>query len=157
MATKTHLARQEEAILETGIQSRPTDPGSPFLSQMWLNTTENVLKWYDGSSIKVIAQGNNGVINVGGTSVDGNLGNTFSKTISANTNFSFANIRDGQMVHIIITASGANRTVSFPSVENAADVVTTVINGKTVVYTFIGTPSGSVCLTPVRNEAFYGA
>lgn len=35
------------------------DPGSPVTSQIWFNTTETALKYFDGSSIQTIAKGGN--------------------------------------------------------------------------------------------------
>lgn len=158
MATATHLIRQEEPTEETGIQHRAVDPVTPFLNQKWLNTTENRLKWYDGSDVRILSEGANTSEAGGGSTIDWEAGNMFNRSIAGNTTFTFANVRDGQMVHIAITnTSGGNITVGFGSIQNSTDLVTTIIAGRTVIYTFGRFGGNTVCLTPVRNEAFYGA
>ncbi len=51
MTTRTHLAKQEEAQTETGVQARAADPGGPTSGQLWVNTTSKILKYYTGSAI----------------------------------------------------------------------------------------------------------
>lgn len=50
MTTRTHLAKQEEAQTESGVQARAADPGAPTSGQLWINTTSNQLKRYTGSA-----------------------------------------------------------------------------------------------------------
>lgn len=50
MATRTHIARQEEGVDEKGVQIRNSDPGTPTSNQFWLNTNTNELKFFDGST-----------------------------------------------------------------------------------------------------------
>lgn len=56
-AVRTVLVKQEESIAETGIQKRATDPVSPVLNQIWLNTTQGLIKYYDGSLIVSLTAG----------------------------------------------------------------------------------------------------
>lgn len=44
-------------IKDLKIDNLSTDPVSPAISQVWYNTTSNVLKYYDGTAIRIIAQG----------------------------------------------------------------------------------------------------
>jgi hypothetical protein len=60
MATRTHLAKQEEAQTETGVQARASDPGSPASGQLWLNTAQKLIKYYNGSSTVAIGGGGGG-------------------------------------------------------------------------------------------------
>ena len=46
-------------ILELKPENLASDPGAPVLSQMWYNTTSNQLKYYDGTAVRVIAEGGN--------------------------------------------------------------------------------------------------
>jgi hypothetical protein len=66
MTTRTHLALQEEAIEEKGVQVRTTDPVSPALDQIWLNTTEGKVKYYDGTNVQLVGGGVAGATGVQG-------------------------------------------------------------------------------------------
>lgn len=46
-------------ILELKPENLASDPGSPVTSQVWYNTTGNVLKYYDGTAIRTISEGGN--------------------------------------------------------------------------------------------------
>lgn len=48
--TRTAIMKQEEAQTERSVQLRASDPGAPVSNQLWLNTTENIGKYYNGSS-----------------------------------------------------------------------------------------------------------
>lgn len=54
MSTKTHLVKQEETIKESGVQVRTSDPPSPFVDQVWINKTTDQIKYFDGTTIKVL-------------------------------------------------------------------------------------------------------
>lgn len=43
-------------LLNLVVQNLSSDPGSPVAGQFWYNTTTNVLKYYDGTSVRVIAK-----------------------------------------------------------------------------------------------------
>lgn len=47
-----------------------TDPGSPFLGQIWFNTTSNVVKIYDGTAARTIGELNNTLDQFGAPAVD---------------------------------------------------------------------------------------
>ena len=68
---KTHLTLQQESVPnEKGVQIRTSDPVTPSTDQLWLNKTDQQLKYYDGSVITV-----SGVTGVqGDTGVQGNTG-----------------------------------------------------------------------------------
>jgi hypothetical protein len=48
MTITTHIPKIEETETERAVQLRAADPGTPSLLQLWLNTSDNKLKWYDG-------------------------------------------------------------------------------------------------------------
>lgn len=48
------------------LENLPTDPVSPATGQIWLNTTEDVIKYYDGTSILPLAGGGGNSYNPGG-------------------------------------------------------------------------------------------
>lgn len=60
MANKTHLAKQEEAVVESGIQQRASDPGSPATNQAWINTSTDELKFFDGATTHTVGSGGGG-------------------------------------------------------------------------------------------------
>lgn len=51
---ETHLVGNQNELQNWSQQKLSSDP-SPFNGQIWLNTTENRLKYYDGTTIHVIA------------------------------------------------------------------------------------------------------
>lgn len=85
MTRRIHIARQEEAVPEKGLQIRSNDPSSPIENQLWLNTATN--------SINVAKSG--GVIKLNDT--------TFSETVV---------ITRGNMLTKTVTLS---KTVQNPS------------------------------------------
>jgi hypothetical protein len=52
MAIRTHIGKQQESQEERPVQLRSTDPGSPEQDQLWLNTTEKRIKFFDGVSVQ---------------------------------------------------------------------------------------------------------
>jgi len=52
MAIRTHIGKQEEAQEERPTQLRSSDPVSPEQDQLWLNTTEKRIKFFDGVSVQ---------------------------------------------------------------------------------------------------------
>ena len=49
-------------ILEkAGFESLASDPSSPFVGQVWLNTTSNTLKYKDSSSVQTIGTASSGI------------------------------------------------------------------------------------------------
>lgn len=68
MTEKTHIAKTEESQVEKAVQVRPADPGSPTANQIWIKTSTNELKYYDGAAVNTLVSSNQGVT--------GLLGNT---------------------------------------------------------------------------------
>lgn len=53
-ATRTAIMKQEEAISETAVQQRASDPGSPVDGQKWINTTSGLFKYrHSGSTYSI--------------------------------------------------------------------------------------------------------
>lgn len=52
---------------------------------------------------------------ISATNIDWSAGNTFYKSISANTTFTFSNTYDGGMINVAITADSLTRNCTFPS------------------------------------------
>jgi hypothetical protein len=43
MAKRVHIARQEETVIEQGLQIRSDDPAKPADNQLWLNVSTNTI------------------------------------------------------------------------------------------------------------------
>lgn len=72
-----------------------------------------------------------------GTSVDWSLSSSFSKTLSANTTFTFANATDGQVIVMTVLNTASNYTVTWPTVSwSGGSAPTQTTGAKTDVYTF---------------------
>ncbi len=75
---------------------------------------------------------------ISSTAIDWATGKVFSKTLGANTTFTFSNTTDGQTIVVALTNTASNYTVTWPTVSwagSSAPVQTT--GAKTDVYTFI--------------------
>lgn len=73
-----------------------------------------------------------------GTSVDWSLSSSFSKTLSANTTFTFANATDGQVIVMTVLNTASNYTVTWPTVSwSGGSAPTQTTGAKTDVYTFM--------------------
>jgi len=87
---------------------------------------------------------------IASSAMDWSLSNTFSKTISANTTFTFATSTSGQMVTVAITNTGSF-TVTWPTVSWVAGTAPTQTTGaKTDIYTFIKVGS-TIYGTAIQN------
>jgi len=73
---------------------------------------------------------------ISGTEIDWSLANTFSKTLTANTTFTFTNTTDGHTILVALTNTASNYTVTWPSIswkDSQAPVQT--VGAKTDLYT----------------------
>jgi hypothetical protein len=75
---------------------------------------------------------------ISASAIDWALGNVFTKTLSANTTFTFSNMTDGQTIVVRLTNTASNYTVTWPTVKWSGGVAPTMtIGAKDDVYTFI--------------------
>lgn len=56
LTNRRHIGKQEEDIPESGIQFRPEDPAFPVDRQLWLNTTQQRIKFQDQARTLVLAE-----------------------------------------------------------------------------------------------------
>ena len=71
-----------------------------------------------------------------GTSIDWSVGNIFTKTLSANTTFTFSNQTSGQTIVVRLTNTASNYTVTWPSIKWTGGAAPTMTVGvKSDVYT----------------------
>ena len=74
---------------------------------------------------------------IAASAIDWATGTSFSKTLSANTTFTFANTVSGQSITVAVTNTASNYTVTWPTVKWPNDLVPAQsIGAKTDVYTF---------------------
>ena len=77
------------------------------------------------------------VVPIAASAIDWAAGSSFSKTLSANTTFTFANTVSGQSITVAVTNTASNYTVTWPTVKWPGDLVPTQSTGvQTDVYTF---------------------
>jgi hypothetical protein len=75
---------------------------------------------------------------IGSTTIDWSAASTFTKTLGANTTFTFSNATDGQAIVVALTNTASNYTVTWPTVSWTGGVAPTqTVGAKTDVYTFI--------------------
>jgi len=74
---------------------------------------------------------------VSASEIDWSKGPSHSKTLSANTTFTFANALDGQTINVAVTNTAGNFTVTWPTVQWPGGAAPTqTVGAKTDVYTF---------------------
>lgn len=96
-----------------------TVSGSPVTSSGTLTLTQNASQAISASAI------------------DWSAGNIFTKTLAANTTFTFSNSVDGQTIIVRLTNTASNYTVTWPSVKWSGGSAPVMTTGATSdVYTF---------------------
>lgn len=75
---------------------------------------------------------------IAASAIDWSAASTFTKTLSANTTFTFSNATDGQTIVVALTNTASNYTVTWPTVSwTGGAAPTQTIGAKTDVYTII--------------------
>ena len=115
------IAKKENDVLESGAQLRSTDPETPSEGQVWINTTDKKMCFFDSMVKSLMA----GYVEGGEPShirelslldVDWSAGNFFRKrNISGETSFTFSNLVEGEKVTLLaIAGSIANAEIILP-------------------------------------------
>lgn len=130
----TTTARTNLGLGTAAILAASTVPGAQIVS--------NGSSWI-GSTVAVP-----GCSAIGGTQIDWSLGNCFTKTLSANTKFSFANAIGGQQITVRTSIPGTAFTLTWPN--NA-------IQGGSVLWTSSTVPAaGGINKTDLWTIFFDG-
>lgn len=75
---------------------------------------------------------------VAASAIDWNAGDVQTKTLSANTTFTFSNAASGKQIVVAVTNTASNYTVTWPTVSWSGGVPPTqTVGAKTDIYTFI--------------------
>ncbi len=120
-----------------------------------LGTTSGTVVYMDGSKAVNTAQGTSGTIlasqgasapvwiskysvsAVAASAIDWALANSHTKTLSANTTFTFSNAIAGQNIVVRLTNTASNYTVTWPTVRWSGGVAPVMtVGAKSDVYTF---------------------
>lgn len=74
---------------------------------------------------------------ISASAIDWSLARTHSKTLGANTTFTFSNATDGQTIVVALTNTASNWTVTWPTVSwSGGSTPVQTVGAKTDVYTF---------------------
>lgn len=74
---------------------------------------------------------------ISASEIDWSKGPSHSKTLSANTTFTFANALDGQTINVAVTNTAGNYTVAWPALQwSGGSAPTQTVGAKTDIYTF---------------------
>lgn len=75
---------------------------------------------------------------IGASAIDWAVATTFTKTLGANTTFTFSNLADGKTINVALTNTASNYTVTWPTVKwSGGTAPTQTVGAKTDIYTFI--------------------
>lgn len=77
--------------------------------------------------------------------IDWKLASVFTKTLAANSTFTFSNMADGQTIYVALTNTASNYTVTWPTVKWS--------NGFTPVQT-TGAKTDLYCFTKIGSDVF---
>lgn len=84
------------------------------------------------------------VVAISASAIDWSKANVFTKTLSANTTFTFSNITSGQTIVVRLTNTASNFTVTWPTVRWPSGTAPTMSPGAVSdVYTFINDGSNT--------------
>lgn len=77
-------------------------------------------------------------VTISASDIDWSAGTAFTKTLAANTTFTFSNTQDAQTIVVGLTNTASNYTVTWPTVKWSGGAAPTQTTGaKTDVYTFV--------------------
>jgi len=75
---------------------------------------------------------------ISASDIDWSTAMSFSKTLGANTTFTFSNAIDGKSIVVALTNTASNYTVTWPTVKwTGGSAPTQTVGAKTDVYTFV--------------------
>lgn len=159
MAEKTHIVKQEETVEEKSTQIRTGEPVALKDPHYWLDVNSNTLYLHIGGQKYVIANGQKAIDLAGNLAIDAKAGQTFHKSMNANSSFAVSNFdEEGKMFKLIVhNTDVADHTVDFTGIviANLADMVTNVQANRIAVYEFIVSNGAVYCLQPVRTESVF--
>jgi hypothetical protein len=85
-----------------------------------------------------------GIVAMGALDIDCSLGNYFTKTISANSTFTFSNVPTSRAYSLILELTHTSGTITWPAaVKWQSDTAPTLTTGKTHLFMFVTDDSGS--------------
>jgi hypothetical protein len=91
-----------------------------------------------GNEVTVTVAGGAGVTAIAALSIDWSLNPVYTKTLSANSTFTFTGATAGQTIIVRLTNTASNYTVTWPTVKWAGGTVPVMtVGAKDDVYTFI--------------------
>ena len=106
--------------------------------------TSDGTNWFVQGTLPNVMISIPGVVAIAASSINWNLGNVFTKTLSANTTFTFANVTAGQTIVVRLTNTASNYTVTWPTIRWAVGIAPVMTTGAVSdVYTFINDGSNT--------------
>jgi hypothetical protein len=115
-----------------------TSPVADSTADTLTLATDGSIAITGNSTTDTITFGAPAAVTIAAAAIDWALGNVFTKTLAANTTFTFSNLVDGKTVVVCLTNTASNYTVTWPTVKWAGGVAPVMtIGAKDDVYTFI--------------------
>lgn len=146
-ATTITAALTGNASTATALASNPSDcAGSQFATTIAANgdLTCAQVAFSNLSGTPTVAQATLANQAISASDINWAVGNVFTKTLGANTTFTFSNVRAGQTIVVRLTNTASNYTVTWPTVRWSGGVAPTMtVGAKSDIYTFVNDGSNT--------------
>lgn len=106
----------------------------------WNNSTSKIEFAHDGTNYNVMGADSGPATAISAVDIDWSAGPIFTKTLSANTTFTFSNVTAPKTIVVRVTNTASNYTVTWPGTAkwgNGGTPPTQTIGAKADVYTFV--------------------
>lgn len=106
----------------------------------WNESASKIEFTHDGTNYNVMGADSGPATAISAVDIDWSAGPIFTKTLSANTTFTFSNVTSPKTIIVRVTNTASNYTVTWPAAAkwgNGGTPPTQTVGAKADVYTFV--------------------